>query len=70
MLGTTPLKTIREDRGIPRYKAAYQIGVTDRTLAYYEAGERFPPLDRLVSICRLYGVDPNTLCGWGEQASA
>lgn len=58
------LKAAREAANIPRYKAAFHVDVTDKTLGTWESGQRSPSLEQSTVLARLYGVDPNWLAGW------
>lgn len=48
------LQTFREERGINRDMAADMIGVTPRTLASYERGEREITTDRVEKMALAY----------------
>ena len=48
------LQTFREERGISRDMAADMIGVTPRTLASYERGERENTTDRVEKMALAY----------------
>ena len=48
------LQTFREERGISRDMAADMIGVTPRTLASYERGEREITTDRVEKMALAY----------------
>lgn len=48
------LQTFREERGISRDMAADMIGVTPRTLASYERGEREITTDRVEKMAVAY----------------
>jgi transcriptional regulator with XRE-family HTH domain len=61
---TSALVRAREAKGLPRYKAASKIDVTDRTLATWESGLRSPSLDKVKQLAVLYGVDLNELGDW------
>jgi transcriptional regulator with XRE-family HTH domain len=46
---------------------ALKLGVCRSAVAMYERGEREPPLDRLVRIAQIFGVDPNYLLGFEPE---
>lgn len=60
---------IRSVRGkISQADFAAKIGVSSRTLGYYEAGKRVPDATTIMNICAEAGVEPNWLLGAAEQA--
>lgn len=42
-------------------QVANKIGISRRTLAYYESGERIPNAETLILLCNLYSLDINKL---------
>lgn len=50
------LRAARVNRGMKQADAARSIGVSSRTIYNWEIGNRFPPADKLLSLCDLYGV--------------
>ena len=50
------LKYFREQRNLSRAQVAERIGVTSRTLASYERGEREASGELIIKIADLYGV--------------
>ena len=50
------LRAARVNRGMKQADAARSIGVSSRTICNWEIGKRFPPADKLLNLCDLYGV--------------
>lgn len=50
------LRAARVNRGMKQADAARSIGVSSRTIYNWETGKQFPPADKLLSLCDLYGV--------------
>ena len=50
------LRAARVNRGMKQADAARSIGVSSRTIYNWEIGKRYPPADKLLSLCDLYGV--------------
>ena len=55
------LKELRARKGLTREAAAEKIGISARTLANYERGERIPQGEILSSIADFYGVSREEL---------
>ncbi len=55
------LKELRAEKGLTREAAAEKIGISVRTLANYERGERIPQGEILSSIADFYGVSREEL---------
>jgi transcriptional regulator with XRE-family HTH domain len=55
------LKQLRMDRGLTQQQAAQAVGVTRSVISGYETEMRFPSLDILVALARLYGVTTDYL---------
>lgn len=55
------LKDGRIQKGLSQEEAADQVGISRRTLAYYENGERTPNADILLKLCELYSIRVDTL---------
>lgn len=58
------LQTFREERGINRDMAAEMIGVTPRTLASYERGEREITMDRVEKMAAAYKTTVTNLTNY------
>lgn len=58
------LKKLREEKGETQRIAAFEIGVTEKTLSKYETEKADnPPLKVLLSIAKHYGVKVSELIG-------
>ncbi|MBQ3426225.1 MAG: helix-turn-helix transcriptional regulator [Clostridia bacterium] len=55
------IKYFRHSCGMTRDESAREIGVSPRTLAAYERGEREMSLNTAISIARLYNVTVNMI---------
>ena len=55
------IKYFRRSCGMTREESAREIGVSPRTLAAYERGEREMSLNTILSLARLYNVTVNML---------
>lgn len=55
------LKKKRIELQMSQEVAADKAGVSRRTLAYYESGERTPNAENLLILCNLYGLNINEL---------
>ena len=55
------IKDLRESQKYTQQQVADALGVTQRTLAYYESGERSPNKEMLVKIASFYHVTPDDL---------
>ena len=51
------LKLARSKKGLTQDKAAVKLGIPkSQTISAYETGTNYPPIDRLMDMCQLYGV--------------
>lgn len=57
------LKKIREERGLSQETLAIALGVSRETISKYEREERFPSLDRAISIAIFFNVSLLYLAG-------
>lgn len=55
------LKKKRIELQMSQEVAADKAGISRRTLAYYETGERIPNAENLLILCNLYGLNVNEL---------
>lgn len=55
------LKQLRKAKGLTQQQAANAVGVTRSVISGYETEMRFPSLDVLVLLARLYGVTTDYL---------
>ncbi len=57
------LKRLRNDKEITQKELAKYLGVSDRSVGYYETGQRTPPPDILKKIADFFGVSVDYLLG-------
>lgn len=57
------LKALRTDRDLTISDIAKLLGVSERTVQYYEKGERQPTLEGLMKLADLYEVSTDYLLG-------
>ena len=50
------LKAARVNAGFTQEKAAELLHVAPKTIVWWEAGRRFPTVDKVYEICKLYNV--------------
>ncbi len=55
------LKKKRKDLDLSQEFVADKVGISRRTLAYYESGERIPNAENLILLCNFYSLDINKL---------
>lgn len=55
------LKAARVNAGFSQKEAAIRLGVSNKTLGNWENGITFPPADKILEICKLYGVSYDNL---------
>lgn len=49
------MKAARVNAGLKQKEAAAKIGVSNKTLSWWEAGKSFPSADKIPVICGVYG---------------
>ena len=57
------LKKIRQENNLTQKQFAARVGITERGVQRYEAGERKPTFDVIISILDNVNVDANYLLG-------
>lgn len=57
------LKELRTEKGITQQELSKHISVSDRTIGYYESGDRFPDQDVLEEIANYFNVSIDYLLG-------
>lgn len=57
------IKYLRSTYHLSQSKLASQLGVTQRTISYYESGERIPPADVLDKIATIFKTSTDSLMG-------
>lgn len=55
------LEAARVNAGYTQKGAAALLGVSNKTLAYWEKARNYPPADKLAKMCELYGVSYDNL---------
>ena len=55
------LKKKRKELDLSQEFVADKVGISRRTLAYYESGERIPNAENLILLCNFYYLDINKL---------
>lgn len=64
------LKSLREEAGLTQAELAQQLQIGVSTLRLYENGERTPPVDVIVKICRFFSVTSDYLLSLGGLREA
>lgn len=55
------IRAARVNKGYSQKEAADRLGVSNKTLGNWENGITFPPADKILAICDLYGVSYDNL---------
>lgn len=55
------IRAARVNANLSQKEAADHLGVSNKTLGNWENGVTFPPADKILSICELYGVSYDNL---------
>ncbi len=55
------IRDLREDRDLTQAQVGAAVGVSQRTYAYYESGQRMLPPEILSALADLYGVSVDYL---------
>lgn len=55
------IRAARVNVGLSQKEAAERIGVSNKTLGNWENGTTFPPADKILVLCELYGVSYDNL---------
>jgi len=56
MTKSLDLKQLRLNTGLRRKEFCYKLGIGERSLRYWEAGQRIVPTQRIVNYARVCGV--------------
>ena len=51
------IKSARVNAGLTQLQAAKKLGISKYTLSAWEQGKRYPRLDDMLKLCKLYGVE-------------
>ena len=57
----------RGRKGVPKYKVAEYLGVTQETYNKYVKGDTYIPADALISLCQFFGCSSDYLLGLSEN---
>ena len=57
------VRDLREDADLTQAQVGERLGLSQRTYAYYESGQRMVPLEVLCALGDLYGVSVDYLLG-------
>ena len=52
---------LRRDKKLSQEEVAYQLNVTRQTISKWETNQSVPDFDKIVPLCKLYGITPNEL---------
>lgn len=63
---STRICELRQEAGMTRAEVASKLGVSVRTISYWENGERECSFDMLLSICALFNTTADYLLGKSE----
>ncbi len=61
------IRDLREDRDLTQAQLGKAIGVSQRTYAYYESGQRTLPPEVLIALARFYGTSVDYLLDLTDQ---
>ena len=61
------IRDLREDRDLTQAQLGAAIGVSQRTYAYYESGQRMLPPQILCALADYYGVSVDYLLGLTDR---
>lgn len=57
------IRDLREDKDLTQAQIASELGIGQRSYAYYESGARMLPPEILAGLARFYGVSTDYLLG-------
>lgn len=57
------IRDLREDHDLTQTQVAVEIGIGQRSYAYYESGARMLPPEILIKLARFYNVSTDYLLG-------
>lgn len=55
------IRAARVNANLSQKEAADHLGVSNKTLGFWENGITYPPADKIPAICELYGVSYDNL---------
>ena len=60
---TQRLRNEREDRDLKQETVAKMLKMTTQQYSLYETGKRKLPIDKLIELCKFYGVSSDYILG-------
>lgn len=63
MIWNEKIKELREDRDLTQLQLANELGITQRTISYYEKNQREIPINVLVKYAKYFNVTLDYICG-------
>lgn len=57
------LRTMRDDAGYTKGYLAHRVGVSGKSIDNWEKGAAVPQLENMVSLAKVYGMDPRKMFG-------
>ncbi|MBR2455162.1 MAG: helix-turn-helix transcriptional regulator [Clostridia bacterium] len=63
MIWNKKIKELREDRDLTQSQLAEILGITQRTISYYEKNQREIPINVLVAYAKYFNVTLDYICG-------
>lgn len=63
MIWNERIKELREDSDLTQSQLAQVIGITQRTISYYENNQREIPVNVLVKYAKYFNVSLDYICG-------
>ena len=64
MIWNEKIKELREDRDLTQLQLANELGITQRTISYYEKNQREIPINVLVKYAKYFNVTLDYICGF------
>lgn len=63
MIWNDKIKELREDNDLTQAQMAEIIGITQRTVSYYEKNQREVPVNILIKYAKYFNVSLDYICG-------
>ena len=63
MIWNERIKELREDHDLTQLELAEVLGITQRTISYYENNQREIPVNVLVKYAKYFNVSLDYICG-------
>ena len=61
------VRELRKEKGLTQKALSESVSCTERSIRYYEAGERRPDLDILIKMAQYFDVSLDYLAGLSED---